>query len=210
MNHHPTPALLTSMAPLGTSTWKTRRMAAILAGNVFLTTSALATDNVWLGITSDWNTPSNWSLNRVPVMPNNDPAPADNFDDAIINVQAPNIAVISGNIPALRDIKVGVAGGSNGRVDQNAGTAATGGGNWMRVGSNAGQGTYNLANTAVASAGVTGYGQGTGNLTVGGRLYVGGDGASGSIGLLNVNTTGTVAVSSRNAQFGKRHLQRAE
>lgn len=185
------------MGPVGSAVWNARRLSLLLAGTAILSTPVMATDNNWLGLTTDWNSPANWSLNRVPVMPNGDLAPADNFDDAIINTQTPNFAVISATIPALRDIKVGNGAGSNGRVDHTAGTAATGGGNWMRVGTNSGQGTYNLANTLIIDPGVSGYAQGTGDLTVGGRLYVGGDGAAGSIGVMNINTSGTVAISSQ-------------
>ena len=135
----------------------------------------MAVENNWTGTTSrDWNIPSNWSLARVPVNPNGNVAPADTFDDAAINTIPANTPLINATIPALRDILVGNGATTNGRLDHTAGSAATGGGNWMFVGTAGGNGTYNLANASAAGGTLTVMGQGAGNLTVGGRLYVGG------------------------------------
>lgn len=187
-NTHPTVSF--RMPPLA-ATSSPRWMAALLAGSSLLLGSANAVDNVWVGTTTDWNDPANWSLGRVPVNPNGGVAPND-FDDAVINTSALNPAVISANIAATpRDILVGISAGANGRLDHTAGTAATGGGNWMNVGAGTGTGLYNLANTSAAAGGVTGFAQGTGSMTVGGRLQIGQAGSSGTV---NVNTTGTLTV----------------
>lgn len=148
------------------------------------------TSVTWNGSTStDWNTASNWDGGAVPTKtPGN--------QHAVINTFATNTATISGDITPPVDIMVGTGGGSNGRLDHTAGNAATGGGNWMFVGTNGGTGTYNLANTSVAGGGLTGFGQGSGSMSVAGRLYVGGFNAGGANGTVNVNTTGTLAVGS--------------
>lgn len=143
--------------------------------------SALAVENLWTGaVSTDWNDPANWSLGRVPIAPNGQPEP-DNFDDAVINVITPNIATISADIPTPRDIVVGFGPGTNGQVNHNAGSAATGsGGNWMFVGRNGGTGTYNLT--------------GSGSLNVAGRLYIAGHNGAAATGTLNIDTTGTLAM----------------
>lgn len=154
-----------------------------------------ATDNLWTGsVDNDWNKPGNWSLNRVPVSPS---AAPEGFDDAVVNTSTGNIATILANTVANpRDVKVGSGTGAVGRVDQRAGTASTGGGNWAFIGLGGGTGTYNLANTATtvattASGPFTGFAQGSGTFTtLGENLYVGID--AGSVGTLNVNTTGTL------------------
>ena len=164
----------------------------------------LATDNLWIGGTAgsptDWNTASNWSQGRVPVKVDDN-----NFDDAIINVNT-GFPVINADLSAVpRDVIVGGGAGTSGRVDQTAGTATTGSGNWLYVARDAGTGVYNLANTATTGGTLTGYGTGSGSIDVGGgpghagtggRLYVGGTefGAGGAVGTLNVNTTGTLTV----------------
>jgi autotransporter-associated beta strand protein len=145
-----------------------------------LSSAAFAqTSNFWEGtISSDWNTPGNWSLGTVP---SNTPAPGQH---AVINITPANIATISADLIATPvDIIVGRGAGSNGRLDHTAGNAATGASNWMFVGHDGGTGLYNLT--------------GTGSMSVGGRLYVGGsDGPGGNNGVVNVNTTGTLAIGS--------------
>jgi len=130
----------------------------------------------WTGTTStDWNTGSNWSGGTVPT-----------GENAIVNNTSGNTATINGNLSVTpNDIIVR----SGSRIDHLAGTAGTGGGSWMWVEN----GVYNLANTASAG-GISGFGQGTGSLSATGNLLVGawGDNRNGTI---NVNTTGTFAVS---------------
>ena len=130
----------------------------------------------WTGTTStDWNTGSNWSGNAVPT-----------GENAIVNNTSGNTATINGNL-SFTPNDIIVRNGS--RIDHLAGVAGTGGGSYMWVEN----GVYNLANTASAG-GISGYGQGTGSLSATGNLLVGawGDNRNGTI---NVNTTGTFAVS---------------
>lgn len=130
----------------------------------------------WTGATStDWNTAGNWSGNAVPT-----------GENAIVNNTSGNTATISANISVTPNDII-VRNGS--RIDHLAGTAGTGGGSWMWVEN----GVYNLANTASAG-GISGFAQGTGSLSATGNLLVGawGDNRNGTI---NVNTTGTFAVS---------------
>src|SRR5689334_8126135 len=77
--------------------------------------AALAVDNVWTGaVNNDWNNPGNWSLGRVPVAPNGQPAP-DDSDDAVVNSTPANVATITANPTSTpRDIIVGTGAGSNG------------------------------------------------------------------------------------------------
>jgi hypothetical protein len=175
--------------------------AAIAAAVSAIPCSAFAVDNVWVGTTTDWNTPSNWSLGRVPTNANGAPT-GDTFDDAVIN-STTLFPIINADLAAIpRDIITGQGAGNAGRVDQTAGTATTGNGNWFYVGRDAGTGTYNLADTSTTGGTLTHFGTGSGSINAGGtagtdgRVYVGGTefGAVGAIGTLNINTTGTLAV----------------
>lgn len=147
--------------------------------NAFLAISlsaANAQDNSWTGGTStDWNTAGNWSLGNVPT-----------GQGAIVSNPSVNIATISSNITAT-PTDIYVRNGS--RIDHLAGTAGTGAGNYMWVEN----GTYNLADTASVSSGISSFAQGTGSLSANANLLVGawGDNRNGTI---NVNTTGTFAV----------------
>ncbi|MBJ7422879.1 MAG: autotransporter-associated beta strand repeat-containing protein [Akkermansiaceae bacterium] len=135
----------------------------------------------WTGGTStEWNTGSNWSGGSVPTGQN-----------AIINNSSGNIATISANLSVTPN-DIDVRNGS--RLDHVAGTAGTNGGSWMFVGQDNSAGTYNLANTGSAGAGITGFAQGTGSLNATGNLLVGayGDNRTGTV---RVNTSGTLAVS---------------
>lgn len=151
--------------------------------------------NTWIGGTAgfeqDWNKDTNWGTAF--------PLPTEN---AIINVATGNFAIITADSAFTPvDIIVGTAGNS-GRLDQRAGTVATGNNNWLFVGQgNNGNGTYNLADTAVTTGpgvgSLTGYGAGAGSInvggpttTTGGRLVVGDGGTS--IGNFNMNTSGTL------------------
>ncbi|GAA5118882.1 autotransporter-associated beta strand repeat-containing protein [Luteolibacter yonseiensis] len=151
-----------------------------------------AANNIWSDSgTTDWNTATNWSLGRVPEK-------ATFGDEVVINTNTGSIATISADISLTPSgIIVGNGASTNGRLDQTAGIAATGGGNWMKIGHNGGTGVYNLANTAATGGTLTGYGQGTGSMTVNGHLRVGGgDNGSGGNGTANINTSGTLAVTS--------------
>lgn len=123
--------------------------------------------NTWTGTTNqDWNTAANWG-GAVPV------------GNATINTATGNFAVISGN-PSFTPVDVFVGIGASGRLDQNAGTAATGNGNWMFVGVNSGTGTVNLTGAGSFTAG---------RYNVGGSQYY-----SGGTGTLNMNTSGSLTV----------------
>ncbi len=163
-------------ARLGTSLVTTALAAISLS-------AASAQDNSWIGgISTDWNTPGNWSLTNVPA------APA----KAIINNGASgNIATISADISATPS-DIDVRNGS--RLDHTAGTAGTSGGAWMFVGQVNTAGTYNLADTTTNGAGITGFAQGTGSLNASGNLLVGAFGNN-RTGTVRVNTAGTLAVS---------------
>ena len=135
----------------------------------------------WTGGTNtDWNDATNWSGGSVPTGQN-----------AIINNSSGNIATISANLSVTPN-DIDVRNGS--RLDHVAGTAGTNGGSWMFVGQDNSAGTYNLANTGSAGAGITGFAQGSGSLNATGNLLVGafGDNRTGTI---RVNTSGTLAVS---------------
>ncbi len=150
----------------------TRILTALVAS--FGLSAANAAD--WSGTTStDWNTGSNWSGGAVPT-----------GENAIVNNTSGNTATINGNLSVTPNDIV-IRNGS--RIDHLAGTAGTGGGSWMWVEN----GVYNLANTASAG-GISGYGQGTGSLSATGNLLVAAWGDN-RIATMNVNTTGTFAVS---------------
>ncbi len=150
-------------------------------------TSSLHAQATWTGSTdSDWNTVANWSTT-----PTN---PSGNFS---INTATGNFPVLSANSAFTPvDVIIGTATGQTGRLDHRAGTLtqATVGatGNWFKIGTAGATGTYNLADTSLAGAGVTGFAQGSGTLTIG-KLFVGGGYfADGGTGTVNVNTTGTL------------------
>ena len=146
------------------------------------------TANNWTGAnTRDWNLPGNWSEGVVPTKAAN--------HNAVINTSVPNVATITQGIIPPADIIVGGAGG-NGRLAHLAGDASTGTNNWMYVGTAGGTGVYNLADTSVVGPGISGYGLGSGSMnTNGGRFVVGGP-TAGSTGTVNINTTGTLTVTS--------------
>ena len=142
--------------------------------------TSYSADNLWTGTTSsDWNEPLNWAAGGVP-----DTSFGDN---AVVSTTTPRIATITADISSTPN-DINVTGG--GRIDHRAGTAGTGGGSYMWVEN----GVYNLANTATLGLGISGFAQGTGSLNATGNLLVGawGDNRNGTI---NVNTTGTFAVS---------------
>ena len=163
---------------------KTSRTSLVLSTSIatFLLGSlrVLAANSTWIGGTStDWNNPANWSAGLA-------------TDNVFVNTTPANIATITAN-PAVtqKDIFVGQGGGNTGRVDHTAGTVTTSGANWMFIGQG-GTGTFNEANTAVGGGALTGFGLGSGSMTNWGRIYVGQTGGNGK---MNINTSGTIAVS---------------
>jgi hypothetical protein len=168
-------------------------IAAAVSGVAF---PAFAVDNVWTGATdTNWNTPTNWSLGRVPTNANGAPT-GDTFDDAVVN-STTVVPLISADLAATpRDIVVGSGAGTNGQVNHTAGTAATGNGNWMFVGRDGGTGKYNLGNAATTGGTLTGIGLGSGSINVSGRIYVAGHFGGAANGVLNINTTGTITTGS--------------
>ncbi len=165
-----------------------RAAAAVISLPSLVTLSHAATDNFWDGSESkDWNTALNWSADAVPTK-----VPGD--FNAVVNTSTPNIATIMVDVPSPVDIFVARGPGITAQLNHTAGSAATGVGNWMFVGRDGATGTYNLANTAGAGGSLTGFAQGTGNMTVSQRLYIGGSAGTGATGTVNVNTSGTLAV----------------
>lgn len=160
---------------------------AFLVTTVTLCLSDSTFASTWSGvISSDWNNNANWSGGA-----------GTGGSHADINTALGNIATISSNIAATPiDIIVGRGAGTNGRLIHNAGSANTGNGNWVYVGHTNGTGTYDLADTTGTGGVLTGYGMGSGSMTVGngiigaGRLYVGDNGT----GVVNVNTSGALIV----------------
>ena len=161
-------------------------VGASLVTAIFICLAGSACASDWAGtISTDWNDNANWAGGG-----------GTGGSNAVINISAPNIATISANIAATPiDIIIGTGAGTSGVLDHTAGTATTGGGNWMFVGIGDGTGTYNLADTSNAGGGISGFAQGSGSMTVAGRLYVGGVGwLGGGVGTCNMNTSGTLAM----------------
>jgi hypothetical protein len=167
--------------------------AAVLlnAVNVFNTHAA---ENFWTGAANnDWNNPGNWSLGRLPI----------DGDNAHIDISggatAPFRATIFTDIAPVSDIRIsrGVINPTNpGILNHIAGSAATGAGNWIDVGTNGGSGTYNLADVNATGGTLTGFGIGSGSMTTR-RIYVGGVEFNpvGGTGVVNMNTTGSLNLS---------------
>ncbi|MEK7954489.1 beta strand repeat-containing protein [Luteolibacter soli] len=179
--NNPTLTPITRASLLATASYNTRWFASLLAGTTVLGSAAFAT--TWDGtgtVVTDWNDNGNWVGDA-----------GTGGSNAVIGINSP-VATISANIAATPvDILVGDGAGLNGRVDHTAGTAQTGGGNWMVVGRGSGTGLYNLTGSGTGGT-YTGRSQGSGTMNVSGRLYVGDGG--GSVGTVNVHTTGTLAI----------------
>lgn len=178
-----------------TAKFRSQTLGASLVTSIVVCLSGAAFAADWAGnVSGDWNDNNNWVGGA-----------GTGESNAIINlvgsnVSAPYTATINGNLVATPvDIIVGQGGGNTGLLNHISGNASTGGGNWIYVGIDTGTGTFNLADTNGTGGTFTGFGQGSGNMTVnGGRLNVGGNqhNASGGTGTVNVNTTGTLAISS--------------
>lgn len=163
---------------------KFRNLTLTTAIVVCCNSNAFAADNYWNGATStEWNVATNWSLAHVPT-----------GDNTFVNTSGPNIATISTDSTATPvDIFVGLGAGNTGVLNHTGGIASTGNGNWMFVGRAGGMGTYNLGVSGGGGT-FTGLGEGSGSMTVGGRLYIGGSDGTNSTGVVNVNTSGTLKV----------------
>lgn len=164
--------------------------SSVLPMNFVLTCGLAATSMIaanaatWNGLTNqDWNTLGNWDVSP-------------GATNLTINTASGNFPIITAT-PTFTPVDILIGVGTGGRLDQRAGTAATGAGNWLVVGRNAGgNGTYNLADTSTTGGTLTGFGLGSGSMNVGGssttigRLLVGDAGSS--AGTVNVNTSGTL------------------
>lgn len=175
-------------------------LKSVLASGLALSLAALPStsraDATWVGDTSqDWNNAANWS---------SDPAnPTGNF---FINSATSGVFPIVNANSAFAPVDIIIGNGTSvtGRLDQTAGTLATGGGNWLLLGQNGGTGTYNL-NSGTFSAGAihmarSGAGITTATLNIGGTANVGGvtvvsdsqNISTTGIGVLNVLSGGTL------------------
>ena len=161
---------------------KRHKIFALILMVAGLASSVWAGAGTWTGSTStDWNTAGNWS-GGVP-----------SGGNATIDLATGNICTLTANASATPvDIRIGEAAGLTGRVDHRAGSLSTGSGNWFFAGINTGTGYYNLANTASAGSGLTGFAQGSGSLTAG-KVWVGGAWYNDNgTGTMRVNTTGSI------------------
>lgn len=136
----------------------------------------------WTGTNSTaWNDQGNWG-GTFPT------------GDANIYTNSPNIATITANsLFTPNDIVIG--GGA--QIKHIAGSLSTGGG-WSSVGIYGNTGIYNLADTGGTGGTFTGYGLGSGSLTLGGLLDLGGVnqgfGSTSGNGTFNMNTTGVLTI----------------
>lgn len=149
--------------------------------------AARAAEANWTALTStDWNDVTNWSIT---------PTVADNLN---INwyggPPGSGAPVISADETLLHgnDIKIGLFGGT-GRIDHSAGAANCG---TLSLGWAGGTGTYNLADTTTTGGTLTGFGTGSGSLTVTNRIAMGHLfwGSDGGAATFNINTSGSLAV----------------
>ncbi len=146
----------------------------------------------WLngGPSIDWNTAANWHDGLVP-----------NGTGAYISTNTGNIATISATpTGTITELQVGTWY-NNGRLDHTAGTLTVTNSGWpygwvLLGGGSYGTGTYNLANTAASGGAFTGFGTGSGSLSVNGDLRVGAGAGwwDHATGVMNINTTGTVQI----------------
>ena len=172
-----------------------RLLASGLALSLAAVPSLSRAQATWVGDSSqDWNTAANWS---------SDPAnPTGNF---FINTATAGVFPILSGASAFAPVDIIIGDAANvGRLDQTAGSLATGAGNWLLIGVNGGTGTYNL-NGGTLSAGAirlvrSGAGTTTGTLNIGGTANSAGVtvvsdsqniGTTG-IGVLNVLNGGTL------------------
>ena len=165
-----------------------------LLGLLWQPNEARATVSTWTGsVSTDWNTAGNW----------NNGFPNGSYPDGVAYILSStgNIATVTASsVFTPSDIHVGDTAGDSGRLDVVAGAVSTGNGNWMFVGYNSSNGTLNLANTTGVGGTFSGYGLGSGSITVGGpstgsgRLWVGQPTNYGGTGygVVNMNTSGVL------------------
>lgn len=172
----------------------------LLASGLALSLAALPSlsraQATWVGDTSqDWNTAANWS---------SDPAnPTGNF---FINTATAGVFPILGAASAFAPVDIIIGDAANvGRLDQTAGSLATGTGNWLMLGNN-GTGTLNLTGGTLAAGSIrmartTGTAVSTGTLNVtnatvnvaGATVIVDGNNAASTcLGTVNVGSGGTL------------------
>ncbi|AKC83547.1 hypothetical protein IMCC26134_13585 [Verrucomicrobia bacterium IMCC26134] len=171
----------------------------LLAGLGATAHAAVATWDAGAG-TQDWNTAANWS---------GDTFPSGNWPDGVttINTSTGLYPVITANSAFTpSDILIGTGVGATGRLDQNAGIAGSGPGNWLIIGPDGGSGVFNISGGTFnarevhmarsggnGNASVTVSGTGVLNSTVGGVVVADGTGGSATaVGTLNVDAGGTV------------------
>lgn len=167
-------------------------LAALVVG--ILVQPAFAA-GVWVGGSDDdWNNGDNW-----------DTAPALPTGDLTINDTAgPGVFPVIGSASSITPEDIHIGNAATGRVDHTAGllsqTTLTGdAADWVVVGFDGGNGTYNLADTSGTGGPLTGFAQGSGSLDAG-KLWIGGapliitDEQGSATGTVNMNTTGTVTL----------------
>lgn len=159
----------------------------VLATGLVLSLVALPSicraDATWVGDTSqDWNNAANWS---------SDPAnPTGNF---FINTATAGVFPILSAASAFAPVDIIIGDAANvGRLDQTAGSLATGTGNWLLIGRNAGTGTYNLNGGTLTAGAIRLVRSGAGTTT--GTLNIGGTANSAGVTVVsdsqNIGTTG--------------------
>ena len=159
---------------------KARLIVLFAAVSILAVGSPLWAD--WTGSNSTaWNDPGNWG-GAFPT------------GDANVYTNSPNIATITANsLFTPNDIVIG--GGA--QINHIAGSLSTGGG-WSSIGTYGNTGIYNLADTGGTGGTFTGYGLGSGSLTLGGLLDLGGVnqgfGSTSGNGTFNMNTTGVLTI----------------
>ena len=149
--------------------------------------AARAAEANWTALTStDWNDTTNWSIT---------PTVADNLNvnwyGGPPGLGAPVISAAE-TLQHGNDIKIGLFGGT-GRIDHLSGSSTC---NTLSLGWAGGTGTYNLADTTSTGGPLTGFGTGSGSLTVTNRIAMGHLfwGSDGGAATFNINTSGTLAV----------------
>lgn len=156
-----------------------------------LPTESARADTAWTGTTNqDWNTATNWGG----AFPTSGPS--------VINTVTGNFPVISATPTWTTPNDIVVGRGTSGRLDQTAGTAATGNGNWLIVGQNAGgNGTFNISggtmNATEVHLGASSSGTVTGAVAVSGSGTITTSGwfTLADSGAPDVATSGTLTVS---------------
>ncbi len=159
--------------------------ARLVAGASLLGTGSVLA-GTWTGTAStDWNNSvGNWA--------------SSNGGTVQVNTTPTNIATITANFTTIpTTILVGRGATASGRVNHITGTATmiAGTSGDLVLGQLGGNGTYNLANTSATGGALTGFGQGSGNMTIPDQVHVGGS-ITGTIstGTINIHTTGTLSV----------------